>query len=360
MSSSSEDHEDSYLTAAGSAGARAGRLGTDMVDASVVVNGLRREFKTKGAPAVALDGVDLRVEHGEIFGVLGPNGAGKTTMIRILSTLLLPTGGSASVMGFDVEHEPEKVRHVINMASGAEKAGYDFISARRNLWFFSQLYGIEPHVAESRINNLSERLGLTKYLERKFYALSTGYRQRATIARAFINEPRVVFLDEPTIGLDVMTARSIRDFLEDEAKKHDRTIMLATHNMAEVDAICDRVAIIDKGKIIARGSPDELKRSMGVPALVMEVSPPEKNFEMLTMIQGVKGFTSSADEERGLSTIQVVVADDAAARRSEQAMADSGHKVIASWRKETTLEEVFVGLVGRGFKEREEQDNGDS
>jgi ABC-2 type transport system ATP-binding protein len=258
-------------------------------------------------------------------------------------------------MGFDVEHEPEKVRHVINMASGADKAGYDFISAKRNLWFFSQLYGIEPQAAEKRIVDLSERLGLTKYLNRKFYALSTGYRQRATIARAFINDPRVVFLDEPTIGLDVMTARSIRDFLKDEVRQHDRTIMLATHNMAEVEAICDRVAIIDRGKIIAEGSPEELKRTLGVPALVMEVSPPEKSFDMLTQVAGVKGFTSTSDEERGLSTIQVVVADDGTVRKAEEAIARSGHKVVASWRKETTLEEVFVAMVGRGFKEREEQ-----
>jgi ABC-2 type transport system ATP-binding protein len=328
---------------------------TSGTQASVEVSDLRREFKTKQAPVVALDGVSLSVGRGEIFGVLGPNGAGKTTIIRILSTLLLPTGGSASVMGFDVEHEPEKVRHVINMASGADKAGYDFISAKRNLWFFSQLYGIEPQVAEKRISDLSERLGLTKYLDRKFYALSTGYRQRATIARAFVNDPRVVFLDEPTIGLDVMTARSIRDFLKDEVRQHDRTIMLATHNMAEVEAICDRVAIIDKGKIIAEGSPKELKRTLGVPALVIEVSPPEKSFDMLAQVAGVKGFTSASDEERGLSTVHVVVENDGAARRAEEAMTESGHKVIASWRKETTLEEVFVAMVGRGFKEREEQ-----
>ena len=214
---------------------------------SVEVNELRREFRGKGAPVVALDGVSLRVGQGEVFGVLGPNGAGKTTMIRILSTLLLPTGGWAKVMGFDVEHEPEKVRHVINMASGAEKAGYDFISAKRNLWFFSQLYGIPSEVADKKIAELSEMLGLTKYLDRKFYALSTGYRQRATIARAFVNDPKVVFLDEPTIGLDVMTARSIREFLLGQARKSGRTIILASHNMAEVDAICDRVAIIDRG-----------------------------------------------------------------------------------------------------------------
>ncbi len=326
--------------------------------ASIQVKDLRREFKGKSSPVVALDGVSFEVGRGEIFGVLGPNGAGKTTLIRILSTLLLPTGGTATVMGYDVGHEPEKVRRVINMASGAEKAGYDFISAKRNLWFFSQLYGIPSEQAEKKIQELAEILGLTKYLDRKFYALSTGYRQRATIARAFINEPKVVFLDEPTIGLDVMTARSIRDFLRSEARKNDRTIMLATHNMAEVEAICDRVAIIDKGKIIAEGTPAELKRSLGVPALVMEVTPSQNSFEMLASVQGVKGFTSSTDEERGLSTVQVVVESDAAARGAEEAVAKDGRRVVASWRKQATLEEVFVALVGRGFKEREEQDAG--
>ncbi len=322
---------------------------------SVEVKDLRREFKTKSGPVVALEGVSLEVKEGEILGVLGPNGAGKTTMIRILSTLLMPTSGYAKVMGNDVEHEPEKVRRVINMASGAEKAGYDFISAKKNLWFFSQLYGIPSAEAERRIAYLAEMLEFTKYLDRKFYALSTGYRQRATIARAFINEPKVVFLDEPTIGLDVMTARSIREFLDAEARKNGRTILLATHNMAEVEAICDRVAIIDKGKIIAGGTPDDLKRSLGVPALVMEVSPTPKSYDMLAGVQGVKGFTSASDEERGLSTVQVVVEDDGAARRAEDAVVKAGHKLVASWRKEATLEEVFVALVGQGFKEREEQ-----
>ena len=325
---------------------------------AVEVEGLRREFKTKGAPVVALDGVSLQVRKGEVFGVLGPNGAGKTTLIRILSTLLLPTGGRAKVMGFDVEHEPEKVRHVINMASGAEKAGYDFISAKRNLWFFSQLYGIPRETAEKKIAELSEMLGLTKYLDRKFYALPTGYRQRATIARAFVNDPKVVFLDEPTIGLDVMTARSIREFLLGEARKGGRTIILASHNMAEVDAICDRVAIIDKGKILAEGKPEELKRSLGAPALVMEVSPPREGFEMLAGVPGVKGFTSSTEEERGLSTVQVVVESDSAARAAEEAVKKGGLEVVASWRKQATLEEVFVALVGQGFKEREEEGAG--
>src|SRR3989441_6738447 len=242
-------------------------------DITVQVDGLRREFDSREGKVTALDGVDLQVRKGEIFGVLGPNGAGKTTMIRILSTLLLPTSGVARVMGFDVASEPEKVRAVINMASGAERAGYDYISARGNLWVFSQLYGLPSEVAKARIKALSQLLGLDDYLDRKFYMLSTGYRQRVTIARAFINDPKIVFLDEPTIGLDVMTAMSIREFLIKEARENGRTIFLATHNMAEVDTICNRVAIIDRGRILTSDTPANLKRSLGAPALVMHVSP---------------------------------------------------------------------------------------
>src|SRR5438309_3203776 len=329
------------------------------VDAEITVQveGLRREFDSKEGKVVALDGVNLQVRKGEIFGVLGPNGAGKTTMIRILSTLLLPTAGKAGIMGFDVEKEPEKIRAVINMASGAERAGYDFISARGNLWFFSQLYGIPSEEAHKRINELSDMLGLQSYLDRKFYALSTGYKQRVTLVRAFINDPKVVFLDEPTIGLDVMTALSIREYILKQAKEHGRTILLATHNMAEVHAICNRVAIIDKGKILACDTPLALKKSLGAPALVMEISPPPAadNLALLSKVEGVKGYTSSIDEERSISRVQVVVESDDTAQMVLDTTRKSGLTVLSSWRQQTSLEEVFVALVGRGFREREHE-----
>ena len=325
-------------------------------DVTVQVSGLARKFTSKEGDVTALNGVDLQVRKGEIFGVLGPNGAGKTTMIRILSTLLLPSSGKAEVMGYDVAKDPEKIRALINMASGAERAGYDFISARGNLWFFSQLYGIPSEEAHRRINQLSDMLGLQSYLDRKFYALSTGYKQRVTLVRAFINDPKVVFLDEPTIGLDVMTALTIREYIQKQAKEYGRTILLATHNMAEVDAICNRVAIIDKGKILACDTPLALKRSLGAPSLVLEVSPvpPPGSLEPLVKLEGVKGYTSSVDEERGLSRIQVVVNDDGAAQLVVDAINKSGMRVVSNWRQQATLEEVFVALVGRGFREREE------
>jgi len=324
---------------------------------TVEVEDLHREFKGKEGTVLALDGVDLKVREGEVFGVLGPNGAGKTTMIRILSTLLLPSSGSARVMGWDVAKQPEKVRPLISTASGAERAGYDYITARGNLWFFSQLYGLPSKLAHERIDQFSEMLGLTDYLDKKFYTLSTGYRQRVTVVRAFINDPRVVFLDEPTIGLDVMTALKIREFLLKQAKESGRTILLATHNMAEVDAICNRVGIIDKGKILACDTPMALKRSLGAPALVMEMTPPpdSASLEPLGKVDGVRGFTSSIDEERGVGRVQVVVDSDESAQGAIDFARKSGMNLISNWRQQTTLEEVFVALVGRGFREREHE-----
>jgi ABC-2 type transport system ATP-binding protein len=316
---------------------------------------LARSFRSKAKTVVALDSVDLDVNEGEVFGLLGPNGAGKTTLIRILSTLLLPTSGRATISGYDVAKEPEKIRPIINMASGAERAGYEFISARGNLWFFSQLYGISNDDFKRRVESLSSRLELEKYIDQKVYELSTGYRQRMTIARAFINDPKVVFMDEPTIALDVMTARRIREFLALEAREGKRTIFLATHNMAETEAICNRVAIIDKGRILVCETPENLKRTYGRPAYVMEMKPSPPSMDIFTSIPQVKGVTSTLDEERGVATVKVVVEDEDVINRINKTLTEAGVRLLSSWRQEPTLEEVFVTLVGRGFTERERE-----
>ncbi len=319
---------------------------------------LARKFESKENNIVALRSVDLQVNEGEVFGVLGPNGAGKTTLIRILSTLLLPTSGTATIAGYDVANQTEKIRPLINMASGAERAGYEFISARGNLWFFSQLYGISAEDFKQRVAALSSQLQLDGYLDKKVYALSTGYRQRMTIARAFINDPKVVFMDEPTVALDVMTARRIREFLGNQAKEHKRTIFLATHNMAETEAICNRVAIIDKGRILVCESPDYLKRNYGVPSYVMEVTPPPTSPKVFAALPGVKGITSTLDEERGVARLKFVVDKEEAPDGIMKTVSSLKLKVLSSWRQEPTLEEVFVNLVGSGFAEREMQNAG--
>lgn len=315
---------------------------------------LGREFRTSSGTVEALKDININTYEGEIFGVLGPNGAGKTTLIRILSTLLLPTKGEARVMGYDVAKEPEKVREVINMSSGAERAGYDFISARKNLWFFSQLYGLNPKEANRKIEELAEELKFKNFLDSKFYSLSTGYRQRATIARAFLNSPSVVFLDEPTVGLDVMTAVEIREFLRRNANQ-GTTIFLATHNMAEVEAICDRVAIIDRGRIVAHGVPEQLKKEEGKAVYVIELRPILLNHEIIKDSNGIRGFTLEHDHERNSSSLRLVADNDECINKLISRIENRGYRIISSWRREPTLEEVFISIVGKGFRERESE-----
>lgn len=164
---------------------------------------LGRKFDSKGTSITALENVNLEVNEGEVFGLLGPNGAGKTTLIRILSTLLLPSG-TATIAGYDVASETEAIRPLINMASGSERAGYEFITVRRNMWFLSQLYGISTEDFKQRISTLSSQLELNAYLDKKVYALSTGYRQRITIAWAFINERAALISDSWTLYVNSM------------------------------------------------------------------------------------------------------------------------------------------------------------
>ena len=323
--------------------------------AIVETDNLGREFHSRRNSVKALQGITIQVEEGEVFGLLGPNGAGKTTLIRILCTLLLPTTGKARIGGYDVAKEPEKIRPLINVASGAERGGYDFISARGNLWFFSQLYGVPSDDARTRIKELSETLGFDEHVEKKLYTLSTGYRQRLTIARAFINNPRIVFLDEPTVGLDVATSRRIREFIVTRARTEKQTVVLATHNMAEAEAVCDRVAIIDRGGLLACGSPESLKRSLGAPAFVMEVTPPPPSLDFLSSLTAVQGATSTLDAEREVARVKMIVENEGAVEEARATAESVGLKVLFVWRQEPTLEEVFLRFVGAGFAEREKE-----
>ena len=321
--------------------------------ALVEVRGLRRVFETKKSESVALEGVDLDVQEGEVFGLLGPNGAGKTTLIRILTTLLLPTSGKATVCGFDVAKEADKVRPLIGVASGSERPGYDFITARGNLWFFSQLYGISTSESRERIAELAKLLQFGDQLDKKLYQLSTGYRQRITIARGFINDPKIVFLDEPTSGLDVITARTIRQFLLDQAKEREKTIFIATHNMVEGETICDRVAIIDRGKVLACDTPAALKKQVGRQVVVLEAGPPQ-SFQFVNQMRGVTGVSSTVDDEKETAMVRLLADDDRVEGEVGREIERRGMKVYASWKQEPTLEEVFIRYVGRGFAESED------
>jgi len=219
--------------------------------------------KKKG-PVRAVDAVSFTAQPGEIFGLLGPNGAGKTTTIRMLATILEPTDGTARIDGHDVRREPEKVRASIGYLTGS--AGlYERLTAREMLRYFAALYGLSPSDSESRIGSLIEELEMGEFAERRCDKLSTGQRQRVSIARAVLHRPQVLFFDEPTSGLDVVAARTVVRFIK-RCRTEGRTVIFSTHIMSEVEALCDRIAVIWQGKVAAVGTLPELRAQTGAQA----------------------------------------------------------------------------------------------
>ena len=236
-------------------------MGIPAIEAVEVTRSFRPQKRSE-EPLVALAGVSLAVPPGELFGLLGPNGAGKTTLIKILVTLLLPSSGAARVAGFDVETQPAEVRRRIAVVSGGETTGFGMLTCREQLWMFSQFHGMKSRPARRRIDELLERLGIGAARDRKVGDLSTGMRQRLNLARGLLTDPEVLFLDEPTVGLDVEAARDLRVYVREwMAERDGRTILLTTHYLAEADQLCDRVAIIDQGRILTCDTPATLRRA---------------------------------------------------------------------------------------------------
>ncbi len=210
----------------------------------------------------ALRGVSFTVEKGEVFGLLGPNGAGKTTTVKIITTLLLPDSGEAIVLGYDVISEAEKVREVIGVTLSVEKGFFWKLTGRENLKYFGMLRGLKGRYLDERIERVLDLVGLKELgaADKLYEEYSLGMKARLALARALLHDPPVLILDEPTIGLDPASARTIRELLVKLARDEEKTVLITTHNMFEAELICDHVAIIDKGKIIAYGTVDELKR----------------------------------------------------------------------------------------------------
>ena len=209
---------------------------------------------------VAVDHVSLDVKRGEIFGVLGPNGSGKSTLIRLIATLLIPDGGRVSVFDHDVTQEPRLVQTLINRVS-VEASFFKKLSPMENLLYGARLYGVAPNEAKQRAKDILARLGLeAKAIYRPMEEMSRGMQQKVAIARAFLSQPSLLLLDEPTTGLDPRSKREVQAFVRDLRDSHGTTILLTTHDMVEADALCDRIAIIDGGKIVGLDTPDGLKQ----------------------------------------------------------------------------------------------------
>jgi sodium transport system ATP-binding protein len=213
----------------------------------------------------AVENVTFSCHPGEIFGVLGPNGAGKTTLLRMLATILEPTSGSASVAGFDIRAQAQQVRQSIGFLTGSA-ALYERLTAREVVTYFGQLFGMEPNALSRRIEELFTELGIHAFADSRCDKLSTGQKQRVSIARAIVHSPPVIFFDEPTSGLDIVAARTVMRFIR-RCRDEGRTVVFSTHIMSEVEALCDRIAIIYQGRIAAIGALDELRRQTGKSAI---------------------------------------------------------------------------------------------
>lgn len=235
----------------------------------IEVKNLKREYITtkgwfmrKKSTLTAVDGIDFSVKEGEIFGLLGENGAGKTTTIKMLITLLAPTSGDCKVLGYDTYKEADKIRADINFVFGGEMGVYRRLSARDNLLYFAGLYKIKGKEAVRRTEELLKLVELEDAADRLVETYSKGMIQRLQIARGLINNPKIIFMDEPTVGLDPIGANMLRDIIR-KLKKEGRTVLLTTHYMQEADELCDHIAIINKGKLIAMDTPENLKMAYG-------------------------------------------------------------------------------------------------
>jgi ABC-2 type transport system ATP-binding protein len=335
-----------------------GRATDPATPLAIETHGVRRVYAAKGGPVVALDGVDLEVESGEMFGLLGPNGAGKTTLIKILTTLLTPTSGTARIFGFDVMTDTKRIRRIMNMVAGGEQSGYGILTVREQLWMFSQFYGLPSGDGWRRVDALIDRVGLAEKRVARVSTLSTGERQKMNLARGLMNDPWVLFLDEPTLGLDVAAARSLRELIvEWQAAVPGRTILLTTHYMAEADELCDRIAIVDRGRILAIGTPEELKRRVQRESIFrVELDHLDGGPAALADLPGVVKASAGLDEEQSEHqrvVVNLVLADDSALGHVVGALGQRGATILGLQKSEPTLEDVFVELVGRGFGEEE-------
>jgi ABC-2 type transport system ATP-binding protein len=326
-------------------------------NAAIDTLGLTRIFRARrrSGEVKALQGIDLAVHRGECFGLLGPNGAGKSTLIKILTTLLLPTSGRALVTGYDVATEPFQVRSRINLVSGGDSSGYGVLTVRETLHLFSQFYGVPGPVARRRAQELMQVTGLEEKADTKLAELSTGMRQKLNFARGFMSDPEVIFLDEPTLGLDVGASRDVRAFIARWVRERpERTVLLTTHYMMEADELCGRLAIIDHGRILALDTPSALKRTLpDEPAFEFQVSATGQDLGLLREIAGVRSVSHHAHPATGAVELRVVVREDDVIGEVLGRLKGLGRSVLHLKKMEPTLETVFIHHVGRGLADEE-------
>ena len=300
-------------------------------------------FRRRSLEVEAVRGVSFEIREGELFGLLGPNGAGKTTTIKMLITLLIPTSGQARVLGHDVVEDARWVRERIGYVFGGDRGLYERLSALDNLRYFAELYGVEPKRQRARIDELLELVGLEGREKERVEGYSRGMRQRLHIARGLLHDPPVIFLDEPTIGVDPVGARELRATIGNR-KAAGTTVLLTTHYMFEADTLCDRIAVVAKGRIVAEGTPRDLKAQVS-DGVVVEVEVYGIEDGAVDALRAIEGVTSVAVEDQDQA--QVVVVQAAAGHEPTHAILGrlQGVSLGRVTRREPTLEDAYVALV---------------
>ncbi|MEM3475817.1 MAG: ATP-binding cassette domain-containing protein [Candidatus Bathyarchaeia archaeon] len=297
---------------------------------------------------IAVNHISFNVRRGEIFGFLGPNGAGKTTTINMLITVLKPTEGKASVLGYDITRQADDVRRVIGVVPQEYTADED-LTGYENMMLCADLYGIPHRVAKKRVSELLKLVELMDFKDKRVETYSGGMRRRLELACGLINRPKVLFLDEPTLGLDVQTRAATWSYIRRLKEEYGMTIFMTTHYLEEADALCNRVAIIDHGKIVVTGSPSKLKDSLGGDIITISIREREDVSEIIRSVERVK-------EVRREDNVYRIKAEagEAAAPLIIEALRRKGYAVTKISLSEPTLNEVYLEYTGRTIRDVEE------
>ena len=298
----------------------------------------------------AVKGVNLDIEEGEFFGLLGPNGAGKTTLIKMLCCLVLPNSGTAQVYGHDILKEEQTVKNLVGLVSAEERSFFWRITGRENLQFYASLYSIPHKQAKVRIDELLDLVGLSDEANVRFQNYSTGMKQKLAIARGLLSEPRVLFVDEPTRSLDPVSAQAVRSFLREKVADEGKTVVLATHNLGEAEQLCDRLAIMDHGHVVALGSVKELRSLFqqyeGCELQVKNLS--ETILSKLRLIEGVVDCNIT-DKSNGLTNLELRISNRSAVLPQVLAiMVNGGVDIHNCQLRELALDEIFTHALHTG------------
>jgi ABC-2 type transport system ATP-binding protein len=329
------------------------------MDNAIAVDQVTRVFTRRGSePFHALRGVSFEVPYGEIFGLLGPNGAGKTTTIRILATLLLPTSGRATVAGLDVEREFAAVRPLISLVSGGETSGYGILTVEEQLWMFSQFYGMRTREARQKIEAYLKLVGMWDSRRLQMNRLSTGMRQKVNLVRGLVTDPRVLFLDEPTLGVDVEASVVIRHIVRDwVAAEPDRCVILTTHYMAEADELCSRVAIVNHGLVLANAAPSQLKQGLDAKAhyeITLDRLDETRVQQLAARTGPGSDLTLTMDKVTNKPMLIAHLQHEGDIGALIAALSAEGSTLEYMRKLEPSLEDAFLKLVGRTFEDEEE------